>query len=344
MTQATLNPNVQTAKPNGRRAVQAAPHEETCPVALDLRGRNVVVIIPAYNEERFIGSVVLKTRRLADIVLVVDDGSQDATAELAAAAGAQVVSHDENRGKGAALNTAFCRARDLRPEAVVMLDADGQHSPEELARVVEPVINGRADVVVGSRYLQPRSSVPRHRIWGHWAFNLVTRLASGVPASDSQSGYRAFSPRALEAISFSSQGFSVESEMQFLAHQYGLRFAEVPITIQYLDKPKRSVLGQGLSVLNGVLRLTGQYRPLLFFGVPGLLLILGGMAWGMWVVDIFNRTKQLAVGYALISVLLSLLGLVMLSTGFTLHSIRGLLLDLLKSQDSGIKNTSRKTS
>jgi len=288
-----------------------------------------VVIIPAYNEERFIGSVVLKIFKFADIVLVVDDGSSDATSEVAQAAGAMVVKQDHNTGKGSALNRGFLIARGLKPDIVVTIDADGQHIPEEISLVIEPVMQGLADIVVGSRYIEKKSLVPRHRIAGHWIFNRITSLASGVRVSDSQSGYRAFSPKALRSLSFQSEGFSVESEMQFIARQYGLRLVEVPITIRYEDPPKRSVIAHGLGVLNGILHLVGQYRPLLFFGIPGLSLIGFGFFWGVLVVNIYTRTLQLATGYALISVMLSIIGLVMLSTGFILHTIRGLLLRIL---------------
>jgi len=294
----------------------------------NLEDINIVIVIPAYNEERFIGSVVLTARKYSRHVIVVDDGSTDATAELATIAGAQVIRHPENRGKGAALNTALQAARLHDPDVVVMLDADGQHSLEELLRVVAPVLSGNADLVIGSRYLGDSTQTPRHRIWGHWAFNWLTRLASGVAASDSQSGYRAFSPDSLPMISFQSRGFSVESEMQFIVNQYGLRLVEVPITIQYQDKPKRNVFSHGLMVLNGVLRLAGQYRPLLFFGVPGAIVLAAGLIWGWVVVDIYSRKLQLAVGYAMISVLLTILGCLMLSTGFILHSVRGLLMDM----------------
>ncbi len=290
----------------------------------------IVVVIPAYNEERFIGSVCLKTRQQAGTVIVVDDGSSDSTAEVAAASGAVVVRHEQNRGKGAALNTGFQLALHYAPAVVVTLDADGQHLPEQISEIVKPVLEGQADIVIGSRYIQSTSEVPRHRIWGHRAFNLLTRLASGEPASDSQSGYRAFSPTAVEKIDFHSNGFSVESEMQFIARQYQLRLLEVPITIRYTDKPKRPVMAQGLSVLNGILYLMGQYRPLLFFGVPGAVLLTGGILFGAWVVDIYARIQTLAVGYAMISVLLTVIGMLMLSTGVTLHSIRGLLMDALK--------------
>ena len=299
----------------------------------------IVAVIPAYNEERFIGSVVLKTKQVANTVIVVDDGSSDGTAEMAAAAGAVVVKQKSNLGKGSALSTGFQVARNYHPDAIVCLDADGQHRPDELSAVCAPILAGEADLVIGSRYLGDASDVPRHRVWGHWGFNLMTRLASGVAASDSQSGYRAFSPKVLTINGFSSGGFSVESEMQFIANEHDLRLVEVPITIHYSDKPKRNVMVHGASVLNGLLRLVGQYRPLLFFGVPGMVLLLGGIGWGWMVVDIFRRSQELAVGYAMISMLLTILGSLAMTTGLILHSIRSLLVEMIWPNLKGRTNT-----
>lgn len=301
----------------------------------DGRSRPIVAVIPAYNEERYIGSVVLKTRKQVDTVIVVDDGSTDLTAEIAEAAGAIVVRHEGKHGKGTALSSGFRRVREIDPAAIVMLDADGQHLPEEVPQLLAPVLRGEADLVVGSRYLQKGGGVPRHRIWGHRVFTTLTNVLSGLSVTDSQSGFRAFSPRAIECIRFSSDGFSVESEMQFLAKENDLRLLEVPITADYAEKGKRPVVGHGLMVLNGVLRMVGQYRPLLFFGVPGLVVLLAGIGWGGSVVIIYQRSSQLAVGYALISVLLTIVGSLSLFAGVILHSVRGLLLDLVRSERDG---------
>jgi glycosyltransferase involved in cell wall biosynthesis len=289
---------------------------------------NVVVIIPAYNEERFIGSVVLKALRHADTVIVVDDGSSDATAEVAESAGATVVRHVFNQGKGVALNTGFREARKHAPDVVVTIDADGQHVPSELASVMLPVIEGTADIVVGSRYLEHTSDVPLHRIMGHKVFNAVSNGVSGVPVSDSQSGFRAFSPRALSLLMFRSSSFSVESEMQLLAREHRLLVSEVPITISYLDKPKRSVVMQGMTVLNGILQLTGQYRPLLFFGVPGVITLILGLAWGTYLIDSYGPDQAVPFGYTVLTSLLVTLATLSLFTGIILHSVRGLLLNL----------------
>jgi glycosyltransferase involved in cell wall biosynthesis len=171
----------------------------------DLTKPRIVVVIPAYNEERFIASVVLKARRYAHQVIVVDDGSRDETARLALEAGAKVVNHTHNQGKGTALHSGFTAAQAENPEVIVMLDADGQHCPEELGRVISPILAGEADIVVGSRYIQQTSNIPLHRVWGHHIFNLLTGAASGTHSSDSQSGFRAFSPSALGVFAFCSQ-------------------------------------------------------------------------------------------------------------------------------------------
>lgn len=290
---------------------------------------SIVVVIPAYNEERFIGSVVLSVRQFAAPVIVVDDGSTDATSLIADAAGAVVLRHDVNRGKGVALESGFLKALDYSPDVVVTIDGDSQHVPDDVPQVVQPILNEEADIVIGSRYLDDQSDVPAHRIWGHRFFNFITNVLTGTKSSDSQSGFRAFSPHAIRAIGFKSDGFSVESEMQFLVNELGLRMVEVPITIRYLDRPKRSVIAHGMQVLNGIMQLIGQYRPLLFFGVPGAVVLLAGVLWGGWVIEVYRRTLTLAVGYAMISVLLTILGSLSLATGIILHSIRGLLIFFL---------------
>ncbi|MEM7333722.1 MAG: glycosyltransferase family 2 protein [Chloroflexota bacterium] len=302
--------------------------QKQIPTIPHLYSQKIVVVIPAYNEERFIGSVVLQAKQYAETVIVVDDGSADQTAAVAEKAGAHVIVHEANQGKGGALNTGFEMARQYGADAVVTIDADGQHDAEEIEAVVNPVLKNQADIVIGSRYLEATSDVPTHRIIGHIAFNFLTNQASGTEVTDSQSGFRAFSANSIQKIRFSSSGFSVESEMQFLAKEHELSVAEVPITIFYHDPPKRSVIAHGLSVLNGILGLVGQYRPLLFFGIPGFCLLLAGLVWGAWVADVFYRTEQLPTGNALISVMLFIVGNIILSTGFILHSIRGLLINL----------------
>ena len=290
-----------------------------------------VALIPAYNEERFIGSLVLMVASYVDMVLVVDDGSGDRTAAIARRAGASVIQHQTNRGKAAAVNTGFRYIRRLQPAAVVMLDGDGQHCAEDIPGLLAPVLNGSADIVVGSRFLQVKSKIPLYRRVGQHALTLATNLASGVHISDSQSGFRAFSAHALEQLCFSQRGFSLESEMQFLAREHKLRLAEVPIRVIYAERAKRNAAGHGMQVVNGILRLVGQIRPLLFFGLTGLAIFMLGVALGLRIVEIYARTRQLAVGYGLLTVLLTVIGAVLFFAGVILHSMRAMLLELRTS-------------
>ncbi|MFW5713078.1 MAG: glycosyltransferase family 2 protein [Brevefilum sp.] len=301
---------------------------------LDLSQYKILVIIPAYNEARFIGSLILKLRQRSVDLLVVDDGSTDDTAEIAHAAGAEVLQLETNQGKGAALNAGLAIASEREPDAIVMIDADGQHLPAELTQVVKPILQGKADIAIGSRYLLNTSNTPTHRRFGHKLLNFITGVFTGIQVTDSQSGYRAFSPTAYRLLRFSSKGFSVESEMQFLASEHNLEVLDVPITIQYLDREKRSAWKQGASVLNGIITLAGQYRPLLFFSLPGLISLVGGVIWGIVVINRYIIYNELAIGYAMICVLLCLLGMTMLSTGITLHSIRLLFLEHLSRRKS----------
>jgi len=311
--------------------IEQLADDGTMPVVMAARPR-VVALIPAYNEERCIGSVILRAREYVDAVLVVDDGSRDATVRIAEAAGARVIRHQTNRGKGQALSTGFRAARGLRPDILVILDSDGQHHPDEIPLLVEALREREADMVVGSRFHAPEqlAKISGGRRMGLRAVTTVTNVLSGVSVTDSQSGFRAFSARALNLLTFRGAGFSVESEMQFLAREHGLSVAEVAISADYEDPAKRNPVFQGFDVLNGVLRLVGQTRPLLFMGVPGMLALLAGLFMGLLVVSIYASTAKLAIGYALISVLCVILGAVSLFSGMILHSVRALLTSLLQ--------------
>jgi glycosyltransferase involved in cell wall biosynthesis len=282
----------------------------------------VVAAIPCFNEERFIGSVVLKARNQVERVMVIDDGSTDRTAMVAEQAGATVIRHDSNQGKAAAVNTAFEQARKMGCTALVLLDGDGQHEPGDIPTLLMPVLEGRADIVVGSRFLQVKSRIPRVRALGQHVLTFLTNVGADVSLTDSQSGFRAFSLRAIEALSFAQKGFSVESEMQFLAKEADLRMEEVPVGVAYHGGTKRSPLGHGIVVLGGIVRLVSGRIPLVFFGVPGLALLAVGVIEGWRVVEGYNSTGDFYVGPALLAVLLCTLGTLSLFTGVILHAIK----------------------
>ncbi|MDM7998643.1 MAG: glycosyltransferase family 2 protein [Dehalococcoidia bacterium] len=288
----------------------------------------IVAAIPCFNEERFIGSVVLKAKKHVDRVIVVDDGCTDGSAEIAASAGATVFRHECNQGVGAATRTAMRKAREMGADIMVRLDGDGQHDADEIPKVIAPILRGEADVVVGSRFLAGKERPPLFRRIGQRVLTATTNIGSGTRIRDSQSGFRAFSAKALEKLDLGEDGFSVESEMQFAISRSGLKVVEVPIAVIYAERAKRNPVGHGLSVLSRVLVLLSLRQPMVLFGVPGLLLLGGGLFLGMRVLDIYDRTSVLAIGTFLTGILLCLMGVLALFAAVMLQSMK----ELLRSQ------------
>jgi glycosyltransferase involved in cell wall biosynthesis len=231
--------------------------------SMDAHNLKLIVGIPAYNEERTIADVVASALPYACEVVVADDGSTDLTAIRAYRAGARILRHTSNQGKGAAIATLFDYAVRSDADVLVLLDGDGQHDPGEIPAVSAPCIDGEADVVVGSRFLSLKSDVPLHRSIGQRAFNLMTSLASGVDCSDSQSGFRAFGRRAIRSMRLTELSFSVECEQQFECRIRRLRLTEVPISCKYGVPAKRSIVGQGWLVLSRLTAMTLSRRLLL---------------------------------------------------------------------------------
>lgn len=219
--------------------------------------------IPAFNEETSIVSVIQGVRAHVDEVIIVDDGSTDQTAELARRTGATVIRHETNRGKALALMTAFDAATNRGIDALVLIDADGQHHPEEIPNLLGPIEMGTADVVVGSRFLEVSSPTPFYRTIGQRVLNVATHLGSGVRCSDSQCGFRALNRRAFTSMQLREvflHGLAAESEMQFEIAAKRLRLAEAPIYVTYDGKARRNPLKHGFSVLYRVLSMTIQGR------------------------------------------------------------------------------------
>jgi glycosyltransferase involved in cell wall biosynthesis len=152
-----------------------------------------------------IGSVVLLARRYADRVIVVDDGSSDRTAEVAANAGAEVVVHSTNQGKGMAFKTGFEIAGSA--DIIVTMDSDGQHNPSDIPKLVAPILRGEADMVNGSRYLNGcATDTPAYRRIGQIILDRATVMNSGIKITDSQSGFRAFAASTKDIFRFNAQG------------------------------------------------------------------------------------------------------------------------------------------
>lgn len=223
------------------------------------RPYKIVAVIPCLNEEKNIFNVVLKTSKFVDLVLVINDGSSDNTEYEAKRAGAIVINHQRNLGKGAALNTAFVALKDYDCNAAVLIDGDGQHNPNDIPQLLKKFTSENLDMVIGSRFLK-KNRIPKYRMVGQYVLNIAINLGSGIPVTDTQSGFRVVSPKAYSIFRFKEKGLSVESEMQFQVSKFAFSVGEVPIDVIYEGKSRRNPIIHGFSVLFRVFSLIGQYR------------------------------------------------------------------------------------
>lgn len=287
----------------------------------------VMVGIPSFNEEIAIGSLVLRASQYADKVVVIDDGSTDRTADVARLAGAEVVLHDLNLGKGAALRDLFAYATQRNVDVLVTIDGDGQHNPDDIPLLINPVIRGEADFVNGSRYLTGKSDTPRYRRFGQLVLDKFTRVGSGreLPVTDTQSGFRAFSMKTAHVFKFTSNKLGIESEMLMDAAKAQLRIKEVDVSVRYdVGRSSTHPVAHGLEVLVGVLRNIEFKKPLLAFTAPGVLLIGLGLALAVYVVQGFYAYGRVPNGPAILMLLVTIVGTFMVLTGIILHSVAGL--------------------
>lgn len=312
---------------------RSTPTDGTC---------EVLVAIPAYNEHDTIDEVVSTAVEHADEVLVVDDGSDDDTAERAAESGADVVAHPENRGYGAALKTAFEEADRRSAARVVTLDGDGQHDPADVPRAVEALEDGDADVVIGSRFDGVESDVPRYRRVGIGVINALTNLGLGTVGrgswiADTQSGFRAYDREVVRTLARDGdvgEGMSASTDILYHLRRMGYDVDSVGIEVDYdvENGSSQHPLTHGLSIVASILRRSERERPLGVIGVPGVVMSAGGLGLGYWTLADFARTGTLSLGGTLSATLLVLVGLFACFVSVVLHALNVRLWRLADSQ------------
>ncbi len=284
---------------------------------------HIIACIPAYNRDKTIAKVVLKAKKHVDEVIVCDDGSQqeDMTATIAEALGATVMRHQKNMGYGAALRTLFYEAKKRDPDVMVTLDADYQHNPDDIPRLIKPILAGEADIVIGSRFLgEENRKIPKDRKMGIKAITKLTNISSYKEITDAQSGFRAYSRKALQLITPTEYGMGASTEILLKAKEKDLKIKEIPIKISYdVEKPStQNPLYHGIDVVLSTIKHMSTRHPLLFYGVPGLIALLIATAFWIWTLQIFAATRQVITNIALVAIGATIVGLMLLTTAIIL--------------------------
>jgi glycosyltransferase involved in cell wall biosynthesis len=286
--------------------------------------KNVIVCIPAYNEEKNITEIITKAKNYAKEVIVYDDGSTDRTGEIASELGAIVIKHPQNKGYGKALSALFQHALTKNPDIMITLDSDGQHDVDQIPILIDPLIRDEADIVIGSRFINKsdQAHVPYYRRFGINAITKVTRVASYSKLTDSQSGYRAYNIQALSKLKLYEDGMAISTEILLKASENNLRMVEVPITIIYKDDSStHNPVSHGFSVLGHVLKFMSFKKPLLFYGIPGVILLLVGSFFMYSALDLFSSTRFVSTNMIILSLGFAIMGILLLATSAIVYTL-----------------------
>ena len=283
----------------------------------------IVVGIPAYNEEKNIARIIVKLQKIADKIIVCNDGSTDLTGVIAEKMGAIVVNHPKNLGYGAGIRSIFLKALEFDSDVLVTFDGDGQHRVEDIQAVLEPIIKNEADIVIGSRFINDGGkNVPKYRKAGIKAITSISNTAADMKLTDSQSGFRAYKSKVIKDIVPSDYGMGVSTEILIKASKNGYRIKEVPITILYgVDTSTHHPVSHGISVILSTMKFVSIEHPLKFYGIPGIVFMGIGLFFIVWTIQIFTDTRQIITNVSLIGIGSIILGTMLTMTSIMLYSL-----------------------
>ena len=283
----------------------------------------VLACFPAYNEEGIIGNLIKKTLPLVDSVVVCDDGSSDLTSKEAKDAGAFVIQHSHNKGKGAALKSLFDFARHTNADIIVTIDGDGQFLPEEIPKLTKDIEDGKSDIVIGYRF-ETEKDMPSYRKFGNKVLDELSKQAANLNLRDTQSGFRAYSKHAIKKIYFKNDGFAADSEILIDASEKNLSIYENNVTVLYNTGTKTSTqnpIRHGSGVFISLLELVLMKRPITFLGIPGFIILIIGIISSTITLTLFNETRYFSVPTTLISVGFLTVGIMLILVSGILFSI-----------------------
>jgi len=284
---------------------------------------SIIVGIPAFNEEKNIAVLIIQLKKVADEIIVCNDGSTDLTSKIAEELGATVINHEKNLGYGAAIRSIFLKSRDLSGDILVTFDADGQHRVEDINKVINPIINEESDLVIGSRFLdESEKEVPQYRKVGIKIITKITNATIKKQLTDSQSGFRAYSKKVLDELNPSELGMGISTEILIKASARNFRISEVPIKITYNDDTStHNPISHGSSVLLSTIKFTSIEHPLKFYGIPSVILFAIGLVLTYYSVEYYAEIGRLSTNLTLISAGVMLTAIVLSVAGILLYSL-----------------------
>ena len=282
----------------------------------------IIIGIPAYNEEKNIAKIILKLRPLVDKIIVCDDGSNDYTSKISKEMGADVINHEKNLGYGGAIRSLFLKASELNADIFVTFDADGQHRIEDVSKLLEPINKQESDIVIGSRFLNNETDIPKYRKIGIKAITKLTNVSGEMKITDSQSGLRAYSKKAIQSIIPSENGMGISTEILIKANKKNLKIIEIPIKILYEGKTStHHPVSHGVSVIFSTMKFISIEHPLKFYGIPGIIFLFIGLFFTVWTIQAFTETRQIFTNIALIGVGSIIFGTILSMTAIILFSM-----------------------
>jgi glycosyltransferase involved in cell wall biosynthesis len=282
-----------------------------------------IACIPVFNEEKVIEDVIQRCKAHVDEIIVCDDGSTDKTSEVVTKAGATLLQHKQNYGKGEAMKTLFAHAKKIGADVMVTIDGDGQFLPEEIPKIIEPIIENRIDVVIGYRF-DDNEEMPSYRKIGNKMLDKFTNLASELPFRDTQGGFRSYSKKAINSINITTKGFGVDSEILVNASKKGLKIVEKKVTVIYNtgnSTSTKSPISHSTEVIASLLEIIAINHPLRYLGLPGMGLIIVGVIFAIFVLVTFNEIRYFSIPFTLISMATTMIGIILLLMSVVLFSI-----------------------
>ena len=282
----------------------------------------ITIGIPAYNEEKNIAKIIVQLKKVADQILVCDDGSTDSTSEIAESLGAIVIKHPKNLGYGSAIRSIFLKSREINAEILVTIDADGQHKIEDVKKVTKPIVDGQADISIGSRFLEEGDNAPKYRKLGINIITKVTNSSLSEKITDAQSGFRAYNNKVLQSLTPSDSGMGISTEILIKSSNLGLKIAEVPTEIQYEGKTSsQNPISHGTGVLISTLKYISIERPLVFYGIPSFIFFIIGLTFTFFAVQYYAEIGRLNTNLTLIAGGTLLIGVILVVTTILLYSL-----------------------